>query len=353
MQDLLGLDISDFKKNLIVVLAKVEIDSDGTGDNYKPLPDVKDFSINTNIENEVSRFCAYSFSITCLNTNDRYLPFDIGSTYYDWVKQGRRVKLYIGIKVNGTEKYYQSILGRIDRYRLEKRAGENICVITGRDLMRTLLDYKLYSPNTYWGAIQTFNTVADQAKYSMDATCKGIYIAYLDSIDPYDGGHLSEIYKGSEWGYLDTSNEFSFLIGNIPDFNGIDPGNLKIYYFKTQIVENVVADILLSAGIFANETEKNDWLASEYVSATGYSIDRVWFNTGLSSFEAIRLLAEVVQYRFYFDYAGNPVFKPKASLDTEVDIFEVSGIEAESIEENIDEIYNNIIVLGEIRETLG
>jgi len=354
MQDLGdSLDISDFKKNLIVVLAKVEIDSDGIGspESYKELPDVKDFSINTNIENEVSRFCSYSFSLTCLNTNDRYSPFNTISDYYDWLKQGRRIKLYIGIKSNGSNYYYQSLLGRIDRYRLGKRSGENICTITGRDLMRTLLDYKLYSPNTYWGATQTFNTVADQVKYLMDATCKGIYIAYLDSISPYNGSHLVEIYKNSEWGYLDTTREFSFLTGSIPNFNGTN--NLKIYYYKTQVVENVVADILLSAGIFANETEKNTWLASEYVSATGYSIDRVWFNVGLSAFEAIRLLAEVVQYRFYFDYAGNPVFKPKASLGAEVDIFESGDIEVESIEENIDEVYNNIIVLGEIRETLG
>jgi len=355
MQIITPLTTNDFKEKSIIVISKIKIDSDGIGspESYKELPDVKDFSINTNIENEVSRFCAYSFSISCLNTDDRYSPFKTGSTYYDWVKQGRRIKLYIGIKANGTEYYYQSILGRIDRYRLGKRAGENICVITGRDLMRTLLDYKLYSPNTYWGATQTFNTVADQVKYSMDATCKGIYIAYLDNISPYNGSHLSEIYKGSEWGYLDTTNEFSFLIGNVPDFNGIAPGNLKIYYYKIQVVENVVADILLSAGIFADEEEKNDWLASEYVSATGYSIDRVWFNVGTSAFEAIRLLAEVVQRRFYFDYAGNPVFKPKASLGEEVDVFEGSDIEVESIEENIDEVYNNIIVLGEIRETLG
>ncbi|GAH82670.1 unnamed protein product, partial [marine sediment metagenome] len=131
-------------------------------------------------------------------------------------------------------------------------------------------------------------------------------------------------------------------------------GNLEVYYFKTQIVENVVADILLNAGIFANTDERDAWIVNpDYVKATGDSIDRVWFNTGMSAFEAIRLLAEVVQYRFYFDYVGNPIFKPKASLGEEVDIFGGSDIEVESIEENIDEVYNNIIVLGEVRETLG
>jgi len=353
MQTITPLTTEDFKSSSSIVIGKIEIDSDGAG-TFVELPDVTDFSLDTAIENEVSRFSAYSFSITCLNTDDRYSPFKMGTTYYNWIKQGRRIKLYIGINVNGDEYYYQSILGRIDRYGLGKRSGENICTITGRDLTRTLLDYKLCSPNNYWGDTETFKTIADRAEYSMtDATCRGIYIAYLDSIDPWNGDHLNEIYNNSEWGYLETSNKFSFLINHIPDFDGIDPGNLKVYYFKTQIIENVVADILLNAGIFADEAARNAWLASGYLEATGYSIDRVWFDTGTSAFEAIRLLAEVVQYRFYFDYAGNPIFKPKASLGTEVDIFENSDIEVESIEENIDEVYNNIIVLGEVKETLG
>ncbi|MBA7538136.1 hypothetical protein ES705_30410 [subsurface metagenome] len=176
-------------------------------------------------------------------------------------------------------------------------------------------------------------------------------MAYLDSIDPYDGSHLSEIYKGSEWGYVESTNKFSFLADTIPTFNGTN--NLKIYYFQVQVVENVVAKILLSAGIFANETERDNWLASDYMKVTGYSIDRIWFNTGSSALEAIRLLAEVVQYRFYFDYAGNPIFRPKASLGGEVDVFEGNNVEVESIEENIDEVYNHIIIIGESRETLG
>jgi len=349
-----GNVIGDFSNESVVVIGKVEIDTTSTGA-YQELPDVTDFGINTNIEDEVSRFCAYAFSITCLNTDKRYSPWNTGSSQYNWLKQGRRIKIWAGIKKSSTDYDYQWITGRVDDFTLSTVAGEEICNITGRDFMRTVLDYKLYSPDTYWGTTQTFNTSSGVSNYSSTGAdwlvCKGIYIAYLDSTSPYDGTHLSEIYESSEWGYLETTNEFSFLAAATPDFSGTN--NLKVYYFKTQVVENVVADILLAAGIFANEAAKDDWLASDYVSATGYSIDRVWFNVGASAFEAIRLLAEVVQYRFYFDYAGNPVFKPKASSGEEVDTFETSNIEVESMEENIDEVYNHIIVLGEIRETLG
>jgi len=349
MQTITPLTVADFKGSTIVI-GKIMIDSDGVGD-YQELPDVTDFSINTNIEDEVSRFCAYAFSITCLNTDKRYFSWNTGSTQYNWLKQGRRIKIYAGVKVNSTDYYYQWIIGRVDNYSLSTVAGEEICNINGRDFMRTVLDYKLYSPNTYWGDTQTFDTVADQANYVMNATCKGIYMAYLDSITK-DGTSLYPIYEHVDFGYWDKTNEFSFLAANIPAFNGTN--NLKVYYFKIQKVEDVVADILLGAGIFADETAKNTWLANtDLITPTGVEIDRVSFYTGQQAFEGIRLLAEVVQYRFYFDYAGNPIFKAKPSVGTEVDNFSYSNLESESIEENIDEIYNNIIVIGETRETLG
>jgi len=351
MQTITPLTVADFKSESVVVIGKIEIDIDGEGD-YQELPDVIDFGINTNIEDEVSRFSAYSFSITCLNTDMRYFSWNAGSTYYDWLKQGRRIKVYAGIKVDSTNYHYQWIIGRIDNYELSTVAGEEICTITGRDFMRTVLDFKLYGSNTYWGTTQTFNTVALTADYEMNSDCKGLYLAYLDSIDPYDGSHLQPIYLGSDFGYLGETNEFSFLAAKIPDYNGTD--NLVVYYFQAQSVESVVADILLAAGIFADGTAKDTWLADvDYVTPTGIEIDRVSFNTGTSAFEAIRLLAEIAQYRFYFDYSGNPIFKAKASIGSIVDTFSDDCITNQEVSEDIDEVYNHIIVIGEMRETLG
>ena len=350
MQSITPLTTNDFKGSTIVI-GKIEIDVDGTG-NYQELPDVQDFSVNTNIEDEVSRFCAYAFSITCLNTDKRYFSWNTSSSYYNWLKQGRRIKIYAGIKSSDTDYYYQWLIGRVDNYSLATVAGEEICYITGRDFMRTVLDYKLYSPNTYWGTSQTFDTVALQSDYAMNADCKGIYIAYLDNTDPYDGSKLYPIYEGSDFGYIETTNKFSFLAALIPTYDGTN--NLVVYYFQAQKVEDAVADILLGAGIFADETAKNTWLANtDLITPTGVEIDRVSFYTGQQSFEGIRLLAEVVQYRFYFDYAGNPVFKPKPTIGTSVDTLSDDCITSQEVSEDVEEIYNNIIVVGETRETLG
>ena len=248
--------------------------------------------------------------------------------------------------------YSQWIIGRVDNYSLVTIAGQETCNIMGRDFMRTVLDYKLYSPNTYWGTTQTFNTVNGTADYSMHATCTGLYIAYLDSISPYDGSHLTPIYDGFDFGYTGATNKFSFLADKIPDYNG--SSNLVVYYYQVQSIEDVVGHILYLAGIFATTGARDTWIANaNYVTPTGIEIDRVWFNTGTSAFEAIRLLAEVAQYRFYFDYSGNPIFKPKASIGDSVDTFSDDCITNQEVEEDVEEVYNHIIVIGETRETLG
>ena len=174
----------------------------------------------------------------------------------------------------------------------------------------------------------------------------------MDSISPYDGSHLIPIYDGSDFGYIDTTNKFSFYADKIPSYNGTN--NLVVYYFQAQSIETVVGHILYLAGIFATTGARDAWIANtSYVTPTGIQIDRVSFNTGTSAFEAIRLLAEVAQYRFYFNYAGNPIFKPKASIGTSVDTFSDDCIENQEVEEDIEEVYNHIIVIGETIETLG
>jgi len=348
MQSIAPLTLEDFEQNSILVVSKVEIDSDGAG-NFQELPDVKTYNISTNEENRVAKFCSYSFNITCLNTDDRYDPLNSGSSHYNWLKQGRRIKLWAGLEKNEIPYPYQLILGRIDNFKLGKRAGQDICTITGRCLMRMVLDFKLYSPNTNWGTSHTYNTVANKIRYDMEADCKGVYRVFLDSTPPdYDGSNLEEIYENTDWSYDWHNNQLVFTPRRIPDFAGMN--NLKVYYFQTQDVEDVVADILLAAGIFANETEKNAWLASGYCTVTGKTIDRVWFNAGTSALKAITLLSEVVQYRFYFDYAGNPIFKPKPSAGSPVNTISDYEAKIENVEENVDETYTHVIVIGEERD---
>ena len=350
MQSITPLTSADFKNKSNIVIGKVEIDSDGVG-TYIALPDIIDFNINTNIENQVGRLCSYSFSITVLNTDDQFNPYNDISPYYDYLKQGRRIKLYAGIKVSGTEYYYQWLIGRVDDYKLNEQAGQNICTITGRDFMRIITEYRLYSPDTYWGTTELLNTVSGQVRYDLNVNCKGVYIAYLDSTSPYDGSNYEEIYENQDWTYDWHNNQFCFTKQRIPDFAGTN--NLKVYCMTTQTVEDAVGHILYLAGIFATNTARDTWIANaSYVTPTSKTIDRIWYNTGISALEAIRLLAEVVQYRLYFDYAGNPIFKPKASIGTIVDTLNESDITVENIEENEEETYTHIIIEGEERDRI-
>jgi len=347
MRSITPLTIEDFNKGAITVISKVEIDTDGAG-NFQELPDIKTYSISTNEENRVAKFCSYSFNITCLNIDDRYGPLNSSSPYYNYLKQGRRIKLWAGIRKDEEDHPYQLILGRVDDFKLSKKAGEDICTITGRCLMRMVLDFKLYSPNTHWGTSATYNTVANKIRYDMEADCKGVYQVFLDSTSPYDGSHLEEIYENSDWSYDWHNNQLIFTPKRIPDFVGTN--NLKVYYFQIQNVEDVVADILLAAGIFANDAERNAWLVSEYCTATEKTIERVWFNTGTSALKAITLLSEVIQYRFYFDYAGNPIFKQKPSTDSPVNTISDYETKVENVGESVDETYTHIIVIGEERD---
>ena len=132
-----------------------------------------------------------------------------------------------------------------------------------------------------------------------------------------------------------------------PEYDGTN--NLKVDYFIPQNIEEVAADILLLAKVFASETEKDAWLASEYVVATGQKINRVWFDIGCTAFEAIRLLAEVALYDFYFDYEGNPIFKPREISDEEdnVDTLLESDLEGYEVEQSDEELHTHVIITGE------
>ncbi|MBA7526937.1 hypothetical protein ES705_19108 [subsurface metagenome] len=123
-----------------------------------------------------------------------------------------------------------------------------------------------------------------------------------------------------------------------------------VYYFKKQKPEEVVADILVESG-FLSEYERAGWLANaNYVTPTGKNIDRVWFNKGTTCFEALRLVAEVVQYRFYPDQDGNPIFKPPPIASLPVKLVTIDSITVSNLRELVDEVKNHIIIKGEERK---
>lgn len=347
MQDLQGLVVSDFDMKSHVVVGKIEIDTTGWN-NFQELPDVESCRINCNLINEVMLFSAISFTITCLNTGDRYSWLDIGATHHNWLRQGRKVKIYLGIKGDSANYYWKWITGRIDIPRFTQEGDKEICTITGRCLMRMLIENRM--KQVYWGAQKFFNTYDSKDEYVMPSDCKGVHRAFLDSKSPYDGTNLKEISRNSGWTYDWAINTFLLLRSIIPYYDGIN--NLIIYYYKSQVPEEIVADILVESGALS-EYERISWLAnSNYVIPTGKIIDRVWFNKGTTCLEALRLVAEAVQYRFYFDQDGNPIFKPPPTGGISVKLVTVDNITVNKRDELVDEVKNHIIIKGEERKKL-
>lgn len=344
MQDLQGLDIDVFSGFSHVVIGKVLVEKDWLG-NFEELPDVTDFNISTTIKNKIQRLCAVGFSLTALNIYDRFALHDEGASHYGWLRQGRRIKIYAGIQVSETDYHWQWITGKIDSIKFSESGGNEIVNIDGRDYMRMLMNAGLKCE--WWGTQYTLDTVEAQEIYDMPSDCKGVYRVFLD-IDAKDGSNLIEISEGSEWTYNWEMNEFSFLDNSTPAYDGVD--NLVIFYFTTQVVEEVVADVLIYAGVL-NLWERKSWLENtDYVTPTGKTIDRVWFKKGTKCLEAVRLLIETVLYRFRFSEEGTAILKPKPS-ESDPPVMQIGREDVEVISkgENVDEVYNQILIVGEER----
>ncbi len=240
--------------------------------------------------------------------------------------------------------YWSWIYGIIDNVSTTKSANSETCSITGRDYVAYLSEN--YLKNLFWGRQAKYNIVAEKEKYDMPSTCKGIYRAFLynESTEEYD-----ELTLNSEFTYDWEDNQFVFLHPRVPFENKTN--GLWVYYFTAQTVENVVADLLIEAGLLTH-SEKQSWLANtDLVTPTGKTIDRVWFDSGTSYIDAIELLTERAIYRFGVTNLGKPFFKtiPVLLSDTAKRLNDGEYM-VRNIEDRIDELYNHFYLIGEERE---
>lgn len=178
-------------------------------------------------------------------------------------------------------------------------------------------------------------------KYSLPADCTGVYYATLDG-DPIWEGIDQEGLIG--WYYDADYNEFCFT----PSSDVIaGTNNLVVYYFTAQIPVYVVADILVSGGLYATQIAA---LTAMTYTETGDSIPRVWFIAGTSAEDAIRMLCEKCNFRFYFKYDGTPVFIPEPAIKGFIDVdagLEQMQIASPRYYEDSSEICNVISVEGD------
>lgn len=173
--------------------------------------------------------------------------------------------------------------------------------------------------------------------YELPADCNGPYYATLDG-DPI---YLGDPGESCGWQYGEDTRTFSFSDDAIIT-TGVN--NLVVYYYTTQTVENVVADILVTAGLYADQAAA---LAAMDYTATGVTLDRVWFDAGTTCLAAIGKLCERVNYRFWFAYDGTPCFKSAPTAGTPDFTFaSVDDLAEEEMYEDLNEVKNTIVIEG-------
>lgn len=175
--------------------------------------------------------------------------------------------------------------------------------------------------------------------YQMPEACKGIHRVVLDDEDVWQGetdeGWYYEKDPGGAGGkvFFDINKEVS-----------VGTDNLVIYYYTNQQIEDVLADLLVMAGLYANRAAA---LADMDYTDPAIDIDQAWFDEGDSVLEAVKLICERCDYRFYFKYDGKPSFKPKPSPGSIAFSFTSQGhIASAAIYQDRGEIWNRIIIEG-------
>lgn len=182
--------------------------------------------------------------------------------------------------------------------------------------------------------------------YQLPGAAKGPHYVMLDGNPVFQG----ETDEG--WYYIEDAEagpdppahpaKIVFFDHNKVVANGTD--NLVVYYFTTESPENAVARLLFKAGLYASEAAA---LADMEYTATGITIDKIWFKPDTSCLDAIKKLCERCDYRFHFKYDGTPVFKPKpAPGSTSFTFTDPKQIASFSTYQDRNEIRNRIVIKG-------
>lgn len=183
---------------------------------------------------------------------------------------------------------------------------------------------------SFWEFISYWNRY-----YELPGASKGPYYVTLDG---------NPVWQGEEdegWFHEESTRRVFFDI-NKTVANGTS--NLIVYYFTTESPENAVARLLFKAGLYASEAAA---LAAMDYTATGITIDKIWFKPGSSCLNAIKKFCERCDYRFYFKYDGTPVFKPKPAPGSISFTFtDPKQITSFSTYQDRSEIKNRIVIEG-------
>ena len=172
--------------------------------------------------------------------------------------------------------------------------------------------------------------------YALPDACNGPYYATLDGSPIY----LGDPPESFGWAYSEDARAFGFVDGTVVPASA----SLKVYYYTDVAPETAVADILVTAGLYADQAAA---LAAMTYTATGVTIERMWFDAGTTCLAAIATICERCNYRFWFDYAGTPHFSPAPSETSPHFTFAgVSRISEEEMYQDLNEVHNSIVIEG-------
>lgn len=137
-------------------------------------------------------------------------------------------------------------------------------------------------------------------RYVLPADCNGPWLVTLNG-EPVGQGTQEEGEGG--WHYLEDTKSLWFS-DQMEVRAGL--GNVKVYYYTTQSLDNVLADLLAYSGLYVDRAAA---LADMDYVPTGIRLRRVWFDSG-SALAAVAKICERSNYRFWFTYAGAPCYRP-------------------------------------------
>lgn len=337
MQSLSPATIANFREKVKVVSNELKIFIDPDWIDLCDL-DGKNYLINASYSKGQEKLThnpvAARISVTIDDTDGKFHAENPAGSYKTYLKTGRKIQFSTGFEVSDTPKLWQrfeGVISDITRDNLKKEIR-----ITGFDYTQYLTEVRLKRSTNYWGANVIESTVQDQAKYPMPVACNGTYVAYLDGVPIYEGEH---------WVYNRADNEFIFLPDHVPGSDGVN--DLLIYYFTDQVPENVIADILVIAGLYDDRAAV---FADMDYTETGIILPRVWFASGDKCLNAIKKICERCNYQFYFKYNNKPVFNPPSTggeWKDRVFTFTKDLITDPDYKENIDEVRTHIEIEGE------
>jgi len=192
--------------------------------------------------------------------------------------------------------------------------------------------------------------------YKIVGACNGIYRVLLDE---GEGAGFEDVWQGEEdvgWYYTPEAEfgpdppahpaQIVWFDKNRVIANGTD--NLKIQYFITVSLVDMVADILVTAGLYATRAAALDAIDDhpDYVDPT-IDIDQCWFEVGEPALGAIRMICERANYRFFFTWEGKPAFIPApAPVGVSFAFTEQGHIASVHTYQDRSEIWNRIVIEG-------